>query len=238
MKEYDETIRAACSKVTELIRDGNWIGLGSGRAVAQALSVVGEKIQREKLKLTFVPSSFQIEILSRQLGLRLAQLEDGRPLDMALDGADQVEIGTLNMIKGGGAALAREKIVDSNSKRVAIIIGEDKLTSKLGQGKSVPVEVLPFGVDAVIGRIGIIGGRSTLREGQGKVGPIISDNGNMIIDVDFGTIEDPIALERQVKMIPGVVEVGIFAQVADLVYVGMKDGTVKILRSKVERNIY
>jgi ribose 5-phosphate isomerase A len=237
LKEYDETIRAACSKATELIRDGYWIGLGSGRAVAQALSVVCEKIQREKLKLTFVPSSFQIEILSRQLGLRLAQLEAGRPLDMALDGADQVEVDTLNMIKGGGAALAREKIVDSNSKRVAIIVGEDKLTSKLGKGKSVPVEVLSFGVDAVIRRIGIMGGRSTLRQGQGKVGPIISDNGNMIMDVDFGTIEDPTALERQVKMIPGVVEVGIFTQVADLVYVGMKDETVKILRSKVERNI-
>jgi len=237
LKEYDENIRAACSEATELIRDGHWIGLGSGRAVAQALIVVGEKIQREKLNLTFVPSSFQIEILSRQLGLRLAHLEAVRPLDLALDGADQVEIGTLNMIKGGGAALAKEKVIDSNSKRVAIIVGEDKLTNKLGKGKSVPVEVLPFGFDAVIRRIGIIGGRSTLRQGQGKVGPIISDNGNMIMDVDFGTIEDPAALEREVKMIPGVVEVGIFTQVADLVYVGMKDGTVKILGRKVKKNI-
>jgi len=237
LKDHDESLKAACSKAAELVRDGDWIGLGSGRAVAQTLSVIGERIQREKLKLTFVPSSFQIEVLSRQLGLRLAQLEAGQPLDIALDGADQVEVDTLNMIKGGGAALAREKIVDSNSKRVAIIIGEEKLTSKLGRGRSVPVEVLPFGVDAVIGRIGILGGRSTLRKGQGKVGPIISDNGNMIIDVEFDTIADAAALEREVKMIPGVVEVGIFTRLADLVYVGMKDGTVKILRSRVERDL-
>ncbi len=230
LKGYEEAVKAASSRALELVQDGYLIGLGSGRAVAQVLNMIGEKIKKEGLKLTFVPSSYQIELLSRHLGLKLTHLEAGRLLDLALDGADQVEVKTLNMIKGGGAALAREKIIDSNSKKVAIVITEDKLTKNLGEGKPVPVEVLPFGVDAVIHSIEKIGGRPTLRQGQGKVGPIITDNGNMIVDVDFGRIEDPQTLEGEIKMIPGVVEVGLFTGLADLVYVGRGDGTVEVLR--------
>ena len=227
--EFD-IVKVACSKATELIKDGYLIGLGSGRAVAQVMSMIHEKIRKEKLELIFVPSSYQIEFLARKLELRLTQLEAGRPLDLALDGADQVEVNTLNMIKGGGAALAREKIIDSNSKKVAIIVGEDKLTNQLGLGKPVPVEVLPFGVNEVIHKIEKLGGKPTLRHGQGKMGPIITDNGNLILDIEFGLINDSASLERQIKMIPGVIEVGIFTGIADLVYVGMKDGTVKVLR--------
>jgi len=230
LQSREEAVKAASSRVLELVQDGQVIGLGSGRAVAQVLTMIAEKIQRERLKLGFVPSSHQIELLARMLGLQLTQLEAGRLPDLALDGADQVETGTLNMIKGGGAALAREKIIDSCSRKVAIIIDESKLTKKLGEGQPVPVEVLPFGVYSVIHSIEKIGGRSTLRQGQGKVGPIITDNGNMIIDVDFGSIKDPPSLERQIKMIPGVIEAGIFAGIADLVYVGRREGSVEILR--------
>ena len=230
MQSYEDAVKAASSRVLELVQDGQIIGLGSGRAVAQALAMLAEKIQNEPLRLSFVPSSHQIEFLARRLRLQLTQLGAGRLPGLALDGADQVEMSTLNMIKGGGAALAREKIIDSCSKKVAIIIDESKLTKRLGEGKPVPVEVLPFGVESVIQSIDEIGGRSTLRQGQGKVGPIITDNGNMIIDVDFGPIQDPSSLEREIKMIPGVIEVGIFTGIADLVYVGRGKGSVEVLR--------
>jgi ribose 5-phosphate isomerase A len=228
LQNNEETIKAASSKAVELIQDGQIIGLGSGRAAAQALIMISEKIKRDHLKLSFVPSSYQIEFLARRLGLQLACLEANKPPDLALDGADQVEIGSLDMIKGGGGALAREKIIDSCSKRVLIIIDESKLTRRLGEGKSVPVEALPFGVEAVMQRIRRLGGEPTLRQAQGKVGPIITDNGNMIVDVDFGLIEDPASLEREIKMIPGVVEVGIFVKVADTVYVGGRGGSVEV----------
>ncbi|MEM2107108.1 MAG: ribose 5-phosphate isomerase A, partial [Candidatus Bathyarchaeia archaeon] len=146
------------------------------------------------------------------------------------DGADQVELRTLNMVKGGGGALAREKVVDSNSRKVAIIISEDKLVRKLGEAGPVPVEVLPFAVDAVMHTVMRMGGRPTLRHGAGKVGPVITDNGNMILDVDFGPIDDPSALERKIRMVPGVVEVGLFIGIADFIYVGRADGTVDVLR--------
>jgi len=229
LKGIDDPVKAACSKAVELVEDGFLIGLGSGMTVAEALKIVGERIRKERLDLTFIASSYQIEFLSRQLGLKLVTIDPDRFPNLALDGADQVEVGTLNMIKGGGAALAREKIIDSNSKKVAIIISEDKLVEKLGVGRAVPVEVLPFGVSSVISRIKRLEGRSSLREGQGKLGPTITDNGNMIIDVEFGPIEDPESLEEKIKRIPGVIEVGIFAGIADLVYVGKKDGSIEVL---------
>ncbi|MBS7625829.1 ribose 5-phosphate isomerase A [Candidatus Bathyarchaeota archaeon] len=227
---YEEAVKAASSRVLELIEDGFVIGLGSGRAVAQATIMLKEKIDRENLNLTFVPSSYQVEFLSRQLGLKLKHMDGGRPLDVTLDGADQVELRTLNMIKGGGGALAREKVIDINSRKVAIIISEDKLVRKLGEVGPVPVEVLPFAVDVVMHTAMRMGGRPTLRHGAGKVGPVITDNGNMILDVDFGSIDDPSALERKIRMVPGVVEVGLFIGIADLVYVGRTDGTVDVLR--------
>ncbi|MBS7622631.1 ribose 5-phosphate isomerase A [Candidatus Bathyarchaeota archaeon] len=230
MQNYEEAIKAATSKAVETVQDGQIIGLGSGRSVAQALIMIAEKIERDHLKLSFVPSSYQIEFLTRRLRLQLAYLEAGNPPDLTLDGADQVEIGSLDMIKGGGGALAREKIIDSCSKRVSIIIDESKLTQRLGEGKSVPVEVLPFGVETVMQRICRLGGEPTLRQAQGKVGPIITDNGNMIVDADFGLIKDPAGLEREIRMIPGVVEVGIFVKVADTVYVGGRSGSVEVLR--------
>ncbi|MEM3004010.1 MAG: ribose 5-phosphate isomerase A [Candidatus Bathyarchaeia archaeon] len=232
MQNFEEAIKAASSKAVELIQDGQTIGLGSGRAVAQALFMISEKIKRDRLKLSFVPSSFQIEFLTRRLGLQLVCLEADKPPDLALDGADQVEIGSLDMIKGGGGALAREKIIDSYSKRVSIIVDESKLTQRLGEGETVPVEALPFGVEAVMERIRRLGGEATLRQAQGKVGPIITDNGNMIVDANFGPIGDPAGLEREIKMIPGVVEVGIFVNVADTVYVGGRGGSVEVLRRK------
>ncbi len=225
----NQTIIKACFEAVELIQNGNSVGLGSGRTMAQAIKIIAEKIKQDRLNLAFVPSSYQIELLIRDLGLKVIDPNSVKILDLTIDGADQVELGTLNMIKGGGAALTREKIIGSNSSKVTIIIDETKLTKKLGQDMLVPIEILPFGINAIINNISQIGGTVTFRQGDGKVGPIISDNGNIIVDADFGPIDDPISLESEIKKIPGVIEVGIFTGIADFVYVAMKDD-VKILR--------
>jgi len=229
LKKEHNIIKEACSEAIELLQNGYSVGLGSGRTMAQTIKIIAEKIEQDKLNLAFVPSSYQIEFLARELGLRVIDLNSVQILDLTIDGADQVELGTLNMIKGGGAALTREKIIGSNSSKVAIIIDESKLTKKLGEGMCVPIEIFPFGINAVIDKIRQVGGTVTLRQGEGKVGPIITDNGNIIVDADFGSIDDPISLENEIKKIPGVIEVGIFSGIADFVYVAMKDD-VKILR--------
>jgi ribose 5-phosphate isomerase A len=229
LKKEHNMIKEACSEAIELLQDGYSVGLGSGRTMAQTIKIIAEKIEQDKLNLAFVPSSYQIEFLARELGLRVIDLNSVQILDLTIDGADQVQLGTLNMIKGGGAALTREKIIGSNSSKVAIIIDESKLTKKLGEGMCVPIEIFPFGINSVIDKIRQVGGTVKLRQGKGKVGPIITDNGNIIVDVDFGSINDPISLESEIKKIPGVIEVGIFSDIADFVYVAMKDD-VKILR--------
>jgi ribose 5-phosphate isomerase A len=211
LKKEHNIIKEACSKAIELLQNGYSVGLGSGKTMAQTIKIIAEKIEQDKLNLTFVPSSYQIEFLARELGLRIIDLNSVQILDLTIDGADQVELGTLNMIKGGGAALTREKIIGSNSTKVAIIIDESKLTKKLGEGMCIPIEIFPFGINAVINKISQVGGSVTLRHGEGKVGPIITDNGNMIVDADFGPIDDPISLESEIKKIPGVIEVGIFS---------------------------
>jgi ribose 5-phosphate isomerase A len=229
LKKEHNIIKKACSEAIELLQNGYSVGLGSGRTMAQTIKIITEKIEQYKLNLAFVPSSYQIEFLARELGLKIIDLNSVQILDLTIDGADQVELGTLNMIKGGGAALTREKIIGSNSIKVAIIIDESKLTKKLGKDMCVPIEIFPFGINAVVNKIRKIGGTVTMRQGEGKVGPIITDNGNMIVDAYFGPIDDPISLESEIKRIPGVIEVGIFSGIADFVYVAMKDD-VKILR--------
>jgi ribose 5-phosphate isomerase A len=144
-------------------------------------------------------------------------------LDLAIDGADQVELKSLNLIKGGGAALTREKIVDSNSKELIIVIDENKLTERLGHNQPVPIEVIPFGYKAVLKKLKDLKGKPKLRESTGKVGPVITDNGNFIIDVVYDSIIDLEEMEKQLKIIPGVIETGLFIGITNRVYVGRKN---------------
>lgn len=204
------------------------IGLGSGRTVAIAVELLAKRVKEEKLKIECVPTSYQIEILAAQKGLVVTTLEG--PLDLAIDGADQVEERTLNMIKGGGAALLREKIVDSCAKKLVIVVDEVKLTPRLGRGRPLPVEILKFGYNGTLLRLGEMHGKAVLREGGGKLGPVVTDNGNFIVDVDFGEIAEPRKLDKELKEIPGVLETGLFLGMADAVYVGRQDGSVTVLQ--------
>jgi len=221
----------AVMKAAEQIGDGYVVGLGSGSTIAGAIEEIAKVLKERNMKALFIPTSHQIELAAITHGLKLALFTEYPEPDLAIDGADQVDE-RLNLIKGGGAALAREKVVDASARKLLIVVDEQKLVRKLGEQQPVPLEVLPFAHQAVIRRISKLGGKPMLREGKGKVGPIVTDNGNFIVDSDFGLIDDPASLERRLKSIPGIIETGLFVDMAHSVYVGKKDGTVQALERK------
>jgi ribose 5-phosphate isomerase A len=192
---------------------------------------LGTRVKKENLKISVVPTSVQTEMLCARNGLTLTNLVEYPELDLAIDGADQVDLKTLNLVKGAGGALTREKVVACAAKTFAIVVDQEK-TVKEGLSERVPVEVVPFSAGFVIREIIRIRGKPLLRESAGKLGPVKTDNGNYIIDVDFGKIDSPRKLDRRLKMIPGIIETGLFCGLADVVYVGKRDGTVQTVRRK------
>lgn len=210
----------AAKLAVELVRDGMVLGIGSGSTVEIFLDLLGRRIKEEGLVVYGVPSSYQSHIAAVRNGIRIVDLFSYDELDLCVDGADQVD-SKLNCIKGGGAAMTREKVVASASKRVVIIVDESKLSEKLN--KPIPVEVLPFAYGFVKRKLEKMCS-VCLRGGKGKVGPIITDNGNFVLDCDFGVIDKPDELERDLNSIPGVVENGIFpSKLIDSVVVGGRD---------------
>jgi len=222
-------VSAAAQAVRE-IRDNTTIGLGSGNTIMRALELAAERIKKENLKIVFIPTSYQTEIAAKKLGLKTATLEEDTEPDLALDGADQIQWRTLDLVKGGGAALLREKIVDSTAKKLVIVVDEKKLSKTLGGPQPIPVEIVPFGYASTLEKIRKISEKIVLREGTGKVGPVITDNGNLIADVYFRSLRRPEIVHEKLKKIPGVVETGLFLGMCDVAYVGRKDGHVDILR--------
>jgi ribose 5-phosphate isomerase A len=224
--------RKAALAAVKHVKDGFVVGLGSGSTAAYAIEALGERIKREKLSLLAVPTSYQAFLLAVKCGIAVTTLDEHPVIDVTIDGADQIDA-KLNLIKGMGAALAREKIVASASKMNIIIADESKKVAVLGEkGHSVPVEVLPFAITTVKRRIEAVGGKAVLREGKGKLGPVITDNGNAIIDASFGSIDNVAELEKKLKMIPGVVETGLFIGLADIAYVGTASAVEKIERKR------
>ena len=221
--------RKAVLKALEPIKNGWIIGIGSGSTTAYAISELDRITKARRLELSIVPTSHQIENLAIDHGLRILSMNEARTVDYAIDGADQVERGSLNLIKGGGAAMLREKIVDSAAGTLAIVVDETKLSNRLGGKQTVPLEVLRSAYRYVQSQIVRMGGRAHLREGTGKVGPVVTDDGNFVLDADFGTIEKPNVLERRLKSIPGIIETGLFINMADVVYVGLRSGEVTSL---------
>jgi ribose 5-phosphate isomerase A len=224
--------RKAALAAVKHVKDGFVVGLGSGSTAAYAIEALGERIKREKLNLLAVPTSYQAFLLAVKCGISVTTLDEHPVIDVTIDGADQIDA-KLNLIKGMGAALAREKIVASASKQNIIIADESKKVRVLGEkGHPVPVEVLPFAITTVKRRIEAVGGKAVLREGKGKLGPVITDNGNAIIDASFGVIGNAAELEKKLKMIPGVVETGLFVNLADIAYVGTASAVEKIERKR------
>jgi ribose 5-phosphate isomerase A len=221
----------AAAEALKSIKNGMRVGLGSGSTMAEVVAQLSKLTKEKSISLEVVPSSYQIAHMASSLGLRLRSLSEIDRVDIAIDGADQIERSTLNLIKGGGGALTCEKIIDSVAGTLIIVADEGKITNRLGVGKAVPIEVLPSSWRIVTSMIRMMGGRPVLREGEVKVGPVITDNGNFILDVDFGWIKKPKLIDRSLKLLPGVVETGLFIGMTDMAYIGKRDGKVELLKA-------
>jgi len=210
------------------VKDNFIVGLGSGSTAAFAIEALGERIKQEKLHIMGIPTSYQAFLLAVECGVPITTLDEHPVIDVTIDGADQLTP-ELYLIKGGGAALAREKIVAAASKFNIIIADEQKKVRFLGENNQfVPVEVLPFALSLAKQKIGQLGGKPVVRECKGKLGPIITDNGNAVVDCYFGEIFNPVEMQVSVKMITGVVETGFFVGLTDIAYVGSVAGIEKI----------
>jgi ribose 5-phosphate isomerase A len=227
-----EAKRKAALEAVRHVKNGFIVGLGSGSTAAFAIASLAERIKREGLRVFGIPTSYQAFLLAVDCGIPITSLDEHPEIDVTIDGADQITP-ELFLIKGMGAALMREKIVAAASKFNVIIADEQKKVKLLGErDQGVPVEVLPFAISLVKQKIAGLGGRPVLREGKSKLGPVITDNGNAILDSYFGEIANPAELEVKVKMIPGVVETGIFVGLTDVAYVGTAVSVEKIEKSR------
>ncbi len=202
------------------VQSGSVVGLGTGSTTAYAIQFLGDRLKSGELKdIKGVPTSFQASVLAKQYGIPLTTLDEITGIDIAIDGADEVDP-QKNLIKGGGAAHTREKIVDSLAKEFIVVVDKSKLVDALGTTFPLPVEVLPMAVTPVMAALSALGGKPELRMGVKKDGPVITDQGNMVLDVAFDAIADPTDLEKTINNIPGVLENGLFVGVADLVLIG------------------
>lgn len=208
-----------------LVKSGSIVGLGTGSTTAYTIQFLGDRLKTGELKdIVGIPTSFQSEVLAKEYGVPLTTLDAVDHIDIAIDGADEVDPNK-NLIKGGGAAHTREKVVDYLANQFIVVVDGGKLVDRLGSSFPVPVEVIPMAITPVTNAIKKLGGQPELRMGVKKAGPVITDQGNMVLDVRFDSIDDPIALEKILNNIPGVLENGIFVNCADIVLVGeVKDG--------------
>ncbi len=207
------------------VKSGSIVGLGTGSTTAYAIQALGDRLKSGDLKdIKGVPTSFQAIVLARQYGIPLVTLDEIDHIDVAIDGADEVDPHK-NLIKGGGAAHTQEKIVDSLADQFIVVVDSGKLVEHLGSTFLLPVEVIPMAVTPVMRAIVKLGGKPELRMGIKKAGPVVTDQGNLVIDVKFDRIDNPADLEKTLNNIPGVLENGLFVGVTDVVLVGeIKDG--------------
>jgi ribose 5-phosphate isomerase A len=215
----DDQKRRAAEAAVEAVEDGMVVGLGTGSTAAFAIRAVGELVA-DGDDVRGVPTSFASRELARECGVPLADLDEVDAIDLAIDGADQVAGDAL--VKGGGAAHAREKVVDAFADRFVVVADPSKTADVLSH--PIPVEVLPDARTTVADAVADLSGDPVLRRAERKDGPVVTDNGNLVLDCDFGSIDDPDGLAASLSALPGVVEHGIFAGIADTVYVGTDDG--------------
>ena len=216
--------RLAGEAAAELVKSGMVVGLGTGSTVAWTIRRLGQRVREDGLDFLGVPTSFQAESLAIECGVLLTTLNQHPLLDLAIDGADQVDA-RFFVIKGGGAAHTREKVVACSARRFVIVADESKYVKQLSH--PVPVEVLPFALKPVERKLLEMGGKPVLRLGKMKDGPVITDNGNFVLDVDFGLIEEPAELGARMSRIPGLVEHGIFDNL-DQLYLAREGGVERI----------
>jgi ribose 5-phosphate isomerase A len=230
--------QAARAAVDEFVRDGQVLGIGSGSTVVYAVERVAERVVAEGLSLVCVPTSFQATQLIKQGGLTLGSVSQFPQLHVAIDGADEVDA-QLNLIKGGGGCQLQEKIVASCAETLVVIADYRKDSSSLGDKwkKGIPLEVVPVAAEAVLLKVAALGLKPVLRMASQKAGPVVTDNGNVVIDAHFpeeektraqltGSTQAVHTLNVSLLLIPGVVETGLFVGMAQKAFFGQADGSV------------
>lgn len=205
-------------EAAKLVKDEMVVGLGSGSTANLFIQELGKRVVEEELYIYGVPTSFDSRMMASQSGIPLISLDQCGEIDIAIDGADEVDKKTLSLIKGGGGCHTMEKVVDYYAKEFVVLADESKIVESLGENTPVPLEVLPSAYSTVLNKLLKMNAAPAIRSGSGKMGPVITDNGNMIIDV-FINIEDAFETETMLNNIPGVLENGIFTK-CDKVLVG------------------
>ena len=224
--DRDTAKQAAAEAAVQLVDDGMCVGLGSGSTTAYALEFLGRRVQAEGLHVRGVPTSFATERRARTHGIPLTSLDDDPTLDLALDGADEVD-DAVRLIKGGGGAHAREKVVAHQADRFVVLVDPTKEVDQLGTRFPVPVEVLPMAATPVMNALDATGATPTLRTAEAKDGPVVTDQGLWIVDATFPDgIDAPEALDCMLCDRPGVLDHGLFLEMATDVLVGHPDGSV------------
>jgi ribose 5-phosphate isomerase A len=227
----DQLKRAAALRALEFVRDGMVLGLGSGSTAEVWLEQLGRRVQAG-LKIVGVPTSRKTEALARRLGVPLASLEDFERLDVTVDGADEIDPRTLDVIKGRGGSLLREKLVAIATEQEIIIAEGSKLVSRLGERQAVPVEVVRFGWRQTASALEQLGCEPELRLSEES--PVVSDEGHYILDCRFPPIAEPQPLAREIKALTGVVEHGLFLGLAHRLIIADESG-VKVLERRNTR---
>lgn len=212
--------KAAAEAAITLVEDGMRLGLGTGSTVFYVVEALARRIRDEGLTVTCIPTSLRTEKQARDLGIPLVDFDTCPELDLTIDGADEVQIGTLALIKGLGAALLREKITAENSRRFVVVADSSKVVLRLGQRAPVPVEVVPFGHQTTKIRLAALGARPVLRLAPGTQDPLLTDGNHFIYDCyDLAPITNPAETDQQIRAITGVVATGLFPSMAEAAYI-------------------
>jgi len=226
----EELKKAVAREALKFVEDDMVIGLGTGSTAGYFIRYLGRLITEEELQDVYaLPTSYQSRLLAIESGVPVVGLDEVDAIDVAVDGADEVDP-NMNLIKGRGAALTMEKAIEYRAGTFLVLVDESKLVERLGQKMPGPIEVIPQVWRAVAEEVEIFNAEAGLRMAARKDGPVVTENGNFILDVRFHRIDDPLDLEIELNNIPGVVENGIFADVADVVLVGTREGVKRMER--------
>jgi ribose 5-phosphate isomerase A len=231
--DRDTLKRAAAEAAVKLVKNDMVVGLGTGSTAAFAIQALG-RCHRQGLRFVGIPTSQRTAAQAAAAGIPLTSFSEHRLIDLTIDGADQVERGTLNLIKGLGGALLHEKIVAAATRQLAIIVDSTKLVDQLGTNVPVPVEVVAFGLEATQAALEVLGASTRLRLSTPDQ-PFITDSGNRILDCKFDRISDPARLEDRIRRIVGVVESGLFISRADPVFVADASGVRRLDSARSHR---
>ncbi|MAI02016.1 MAG: ribose-5-phosphate isomerase [Nitrosopumilus sp.] len=222
---YDDAMEALSSDALKLIKNNQVIGLGSGRAATLLVKSLAKLIKLKNYNIKGIPTSLQIKLVAEKAGIELIQSDQVNHIDIVFDGADQID-SEKYVIKGGGGALLRENILFSLANKVVVMADKTKFVKNFT--RTVPIEIHPLARNAIINSIKKLGGESKIRS-LDRGYPFFTENGNIILDCDFGTIKNPKTLTQKIKLIPGVLESGIFLRKPDIIYKAKTNGKFEII---------